>query len=113
MGCIFSITYSLSIVFNIRSHRMCTVYACVCLFNRHLSSLLFSFNHDLFFDDVIVVEYNNEQSIKGVKKKERKQNRYNTTTINDAKMTRIMLFFFFSHLIFYQADFVNTHTFID
>jgi hypothetical protein len=92
-GYIFSITHSHSIVVNIRSHRMCTVCACVCLFNHHLSSLLFSFSRDLFFYDVIVVEYNNEQSIMGVKKRE-KQNRYNTTPINDAKMTRIMLFFF-------------------
>jgi hypothetical protein len=70
------------------------------LFNRRLSSLLFSFGRDLFFYDVIVVEYNNEQSMMGVKKNERKQNRYNTTTINDAKMTCIKLFFFSSRLIF-------------
>ncbi len=114
MRCIFSIT----IVFNIRSHHlyMCIVYACVCLFNRRLSSLLFSFGRDLFFYDVIVVEYNNEQSMMRVKRKEkeRKQNRYNPTTINDVKMTCIKLFFFFfSSFDFYQAHFLNTHTFID
>jgi hypothetical protein len=41
---------------------------------------LFSFDRDLFFHDVIVVEYNNEQSMMRVKMRESKK-RYNTTTI--------------------------------
>jgi hypothetical protein len=70
----YILNHSLSVVLNIRSHRpcMCIVYASVCLFNRRLSSLLFSFGRDLFFHDVIVVEYNNEQSMMGVKKRESK-----------------------------------------
>ena len=67
------------------------------LFNRCLISLLFLLGRDLSSDNVIVVEYNNEQSILGIEKKcERAgRNLSNTTIINDAKMTtRIILFLF-------------------
>ena len=62
---------TLPIVLNIRSHHpcMCTIYSCVCLFNRRLSSLLFYYGRDLFFYDVIAVVCNNEQSMMRVKKK--------------------------------------------
>ena len=76
----------LSIVFNIRSHRpcMCIVYVyATCLFNRCLSSLLFTVGRDLFFVDVIIVEYNNEQGMMRVKRRTReweseRLNRYTT-----------------------------------
>lgn len=47
------------------------VHLCAtCLFNRCLSSLLFAAGRDLFFDDVIIVEYNNEQRMTRVKRRE-------------------------------------------
>jgi hypothetical protein len=112
----YRVQYPLSSAMHVNS-----IYVYVCLFKRRLSSLLFSFGRDLFFYDVIVVEYNNEQSMMRVKKKKgrerergRKQNRYNPTTINDVKMTCIKLFFFFLRLIFIKPIFLTPmHSSID